>query len=291
MKSLRLFLFMIGIFSINLLFSQEIRGVLIDESGKPLSFATIQLLNADSSLKKVETSSIDGEFLFKNLEGLEYYVAISYLGYETYSRKVDLAVENGNLKTISLKMASTDLAEVEIVEEKPLVEVEPDKTVFNVSKNIATIGDNAVELLRKAPGLQVDNNDNILIEGKSGITIYINGKQSYLQGDDLTNYIKSLRAEEIEKVEIITQPSSKYDAEGNAGILNIVLKREKGLGTKGSVTNTFTYGDFGRNNTTVNVNHRSKKFALFTNYSHFQGKSTNFFDIYREQSGNSFDGE
>ena len=179
---------LLTLFSLVLFFSfsqaQSIKGKLTNEQGEPLSFATIQLLNADSSLKKVETSNIDGEFQFRQLEPLEYFIAVSYLGYETYSRKVDLSVEDGNLNVVQLKFQSTELAAVEIVDEKPLVEIEPDKTVFNVSKNLATTGDNGVELLRKAPGLQVDNNDNILVEGKSGITIYINGKQSYLQGED-----------------------------------------------------------------------------------------------------------
>jgi len=282
------FLLLLGSATIS---AQEIRGKILNDQGEPLSFATIQLLNADSTLNKIETSNVQGEFLFRKLEAKKYYISISYIGYQVYNQTIDLAVEDGNLKTIEMGSQSTELDEVEIVEEKAIVEVEPDKTVFNVSKNLSTAGDNGIELLRKAPGLQVDNNDNILVEGKSGLTIYINGKQSYLQGQDLTNYIKSLRAEEIEKVEIITQPSSKYDAAGNAGILNIVLKREKGLGTKGSIANTFTYGDFGRNNTTLNLNHRSKQYALFGNYSHFQGKSTNFFDLYRQQAGNFFDNE
>ncbi|MAY84683.1 MAG: TonB-dependent receptor [Flavobacteriales bacterium] len=291
MKALKLLLLLLLISPIASLDAQEIKGKLIDEGGEALGFATIQLLNADSSLNKLETSRSDGTFEFKRLEAKRYFLAISFLGYKTHMQSVDLAVENGNLKTITLETSSTELETVDIVDEKPIVEVEPDKTIFNVSKNLNTVGDNGIELLRKAPGLQVDNNDNILVEGKAGITVYINGKQSFLQGQDLTNYIKSLRAEEIEKVEIITQPSSKYDAAGNAGILNIVLKREKGLGTKGTITNTFTQGEYPRNNTTLNVNHRAKKFASFLNYSHFQGKSSGFFDMYREQSGNVFDNE
>lgn len=271
--------------------AQEIRGILLDEDGQSLPYATLQLLKSDSSIAKVEMSRQNGTFRFQNLNPEVYYLGISFVGYSSINKTIDLSSTNGNLGSITLRKRSQELEEVEISAEKPMIEVEPDKTVFNVSKNLSTTGDDGIELLRKAPGLQIDNNDNIVLEGKSGVNVYINGKQRFLQGQDLTNYIKSLRAEEIEKVEIITQPSSKYDAAGNAGILNIVLKREKGLGTKGSITNTFTYGDFARNNTTLNLNHRSKKFAGFATYSHFQGKTSGFFNMYREQGINVFDGE
>ena len=272
-------------------FAQSAQGVVLDENGKGLPFATLQLFRADSSVKKVETTRADGTFRFVNLEENNYRLVVSFIGYKNQTKLIDLAKDKGVLGKIEMIKAFTELGEVTISAQKPMIQVEPDKTIFNVFQNLSTTGDNGVELLRKAPGLQVDNDDNIILEGKSGITVYINGKQSFLQGQDLTNYLKSIRAEEIESVEIITQPSSKFDAAGSGGILNIVLKREKGLGTKGSITNTFTYGDFGRNNTTLNINHRSKNFALFGTYSHFQGKSTGFFDMLRVQGNNVFDGE
>lgn len=271
--------------------AQSIQGILVDENNNPMPFATVQLLGSDTSLLKVEMSKQDGKFRFTNLKASNYFLEVNYLGYENLKLEVDLAVNDGNLKAIYMQKKSMALDAVEIKAEKPMIEVEPDKTVFNVSKNLGSTGDDGVELLRKAPGMQIDNNDNIILEGKSGVNVYINGKQTFLQGDDLTNYLKSIRAEEIEKVEIITQPSSKYDAAGNAGIINIVLKREKGLGTKGSIANTYTYGQFGRNNTTLNINHRSKKFASFATLSHYQGASLRFFNIYREQENNVFDGK
>jgi hypothetical protein len=274
-----------------LLSAQSLKGSLSDASGNALPYATLQLLKADSSLFKIEMTSSDGSFEFRNLEEKQYYLSISFIGYETIQKSIDLFSGDLNLGSITLKQQSTELKEVSIYAEKPLIEVEPDKTVFNVSKNLGSTGDNGVELLRKAPGLQVDNDDNIILEGKSGVTIYINGKQSYLQGNDLSNYLKSLRAEEIEKVEMITQPSSKYDAAGSAGILNIVLKKEKGLGTKGNVSNTLTIGDYARNNTSLTLNHRSKNYALFGTFSHFEGKMTRFFNMYRVQGLNIFDGE
>ncbi|MBD99596.1 MAG: TonB-dependent receptor [Verrucomicrobia bacterium] len=275
----------------SILFSQNIKGKLIDSDGEALPYATVQLLDKDSSLIKVEASGVDGSFQFTELEISVYYINLSFLGFQPKVIKLDLAKEKGNIGTTVLKPQSTELQEVTVTAEKPLIQVEPDKTIFNVDKNLSTAGDNGVELLRKAPGLQVDNDDNVILEGKAGVNIYINGKQSFLQGEDLKNYLRSLQADEIESVEIITQPSSKYDAAGSGGILNIVLKREKGLGTKGTVTNTITFGDYARNNTSFNLNYRNANYALFGNYSHFQGSSTNFFNIYREQGPNVFDGK
>jgi len=271
--------------------AQSIQGVVIDEVGDGLPFATLQLFKSDSSVQKIETTRADGTFRFINLNKNNYRLVITFIGYQAKTIFIDVAKDKGILGRISLEKNSTKIGEVIISADKPMIQVEPDKTIFNVSQNLSATGDNGVELLRKAPGLQVDNDDNIILEGKSGVTVYINGKQSFLQGQDLTNYLKSIRAEEIESIEIITQPSSKFDAAGSGGILNIILKREKGLGTKGSLTNTFTYGDFGRNNTTLNLNHRRKNLAIFGTYSHFQGKSTGFFDMLRVQGNNVFNGE
>lgn len=271
--------------------AQSIQGVVLDENGEGLPFATLQLFKADSSVKKVETTKADGTFRFTNLSENNYRLVISFIGYQNKTKLIDFTKDKGILGKLKMEKTSTELGEVVVSAEKPMIQVEADKTIFNVDKQLSTTGDNGIELLRKAPGLQVDSDDNIILEGKQGINVYVNGKQSYLQGQDLTNYLKSLRAEEIEKIEIITQPSSRYDAAGSAGIINIVLKREKGLGTKGTITNSLTYGDYFRNNTTVNVNHRSKKFALFGIASHYDGTNTGFFDIKRTQNGIILDGE
>lgn len=291
MKNLILFICFLVFSGGQLIQAQQITGKVLDENGKPMPFTTLQLLKADSSIQKIETSKTDGSFSFSNLKTEKYFLGITFVGYAPLRRTVDLQNGNGDLGNLQMKLQSTELKAVTIAAEKPMVEIEPDKTVFNVSKSLSTTGEDGLELLRKAPGLQIDNNENIVLEGKSGVNVYINGKQSYLSGTDLTNFLKGLRAEDIEKVEIITQPSSKYDAAGSAGILNIILKREKGLGTKGTVSHTLTYGDYARNNSSLSVNNRNKKYALFGNYSHYEGQSTRFFNLKRQQGTNIFDGK
>ena len=290
-KTMKKILLLLTIFTYLFSQGQSIQGFILNEEGNSLPFATVQLQKKDSSIVKVETAKEDGGVRFINLKENNYRLVVSFLGYNDFEKTIDLLKDKGIVGKIKMKPSSTALGEVTISAEKPMIQIEPDKTIFNVDKQLSTTGDNGIELLRKAPGLQVDNDDNIILEGKQGINVYVNGKQSYLQGQDLTNYLKSLRAEEIEKIEIITQPSSKYDAAGSAGILNIVLKREKGLGTKGTITNSLTYGDYFRNNTTLNVNHRSKKFALFGIASVYDGTNSGFFDIKRIQNGFVLDGE
>ena len=137
---------------------------------------------------------------------------------------------------ITLEEEAQNLDEVTVVGEKPMIQVEADKTVFNVQNTINATGTSAFELLRKAPGVIVDNNGGVIVEGKSGVQFFIDGRLSPLQGEDLINYLESLQATDIESVEIITQPSSRYDAAGNAGIINMVLIKDKSLGTNGTLT-------------------------------------------------------
>ena len=134
----------------------------------------------------------------------------------------------------------------------------------------------------------VDNAGGIIAEGKAGVQIFIDGRPSVLQGEDLTNYLESLQSTAIEALEIITQPSSKYDAAGTAGIINIKLKKDRSLGTNGSLTTGVTIGDFARYTTSINFNIRGKLGNLYGTYSNRFGKSSNFFNLLRTQSGTQF---
>lgn len=140
-----------------------------------------------------------------------------------------------------------------------MVQVLADKMVFNVQNNIGVAGESGFELLRKAPGVLIDNSDNLIVEGKAGVLIYIDDKPSVLKGEDLVNYLKTIQASDVDSIEIITQPSSKYDSEGNAGIINIKFKRDKTLGTNGSLATGVNIGDFATFNNSVSINNRTKK--------------------------------
>ncbi|NNF19789.1 MAG: TonB-dependent receptor, partial [Flavobacteriaceae bacterium] len=270
--------------------AQEIKGTLQSDSGEPIAFATILLQQpSDSALVKSTISNEGGIFSLKNIKPGEYLLSISNVGMLPYRQRISHGNTPLDLGTIILEEAVEELQEVTVTGEKPLIEVQADRTVFNVENTINATGTSAFELLRKAPGVIIDNNGGIIVEGKSGVQFFINNRPSILRGEDLISYLLSLQATDIEAVEIITQPSSKYDAAGNAGIINIILKKDKSLGTNGTATAGVTVGDFGRYNSSVTFNTRGKKGNLYGTYSNGFGKNTSFINLLRTQSGTQFD--
>ncbi|MEM1257234.1 MAG: outer membrane beta-barrel family protein [Bacteroidota bacterium] len=287
---MRTLLLSFALLSCSTLSSQIIKGKVIDENGAPVIFAAVTLNNPkDSSLVKATITADYGIFEFGGMLPGTYNLKISSIGYATYSKGIDFNGERLDLGTIYMNTEAQNLEEVTVVSEKPMVQVLADKTVFNVENTINATGTSAFELLRKAPGVIVDNGGGFVVEGKTGVQIFIDGKLSILQGEDLTNYLESLQATDIESVEIITQPSSKYDAAGNAGIINIKLKKDKSLGTNGTFTSGLTVGDFGRTNSSINFNNREKKGNFYGTYSNRFGKSTGFINLLRSQFGTQFD--
>ncbi|MEO5906175.1 MAG: TonB-dependent receptor, partial [Saprospiraceae bacterium] len=270
-----------------------VKGRVVDETHAPITFATLTLFNlTDSVMAKAGYSAEDGSFELTHLQPGKYYLNISFVGYDTYV-SAPISVENNSITALAhIQMVpfATVLGEVVVASTKPLVEVKPDKTVFNVEGSVNAIGNNALELLRKAPGVVVDNNDRLMLIGKSGVKVYIDGRQSILTGDDLANYLKSLQSTQIEAIEIITQPSSRYEASGNAGIINIRLIKDKSLGTNANLSLGYNQAIHGKFNGNVSVNNRSKYINVFGKYNYAKGEGSeyNFFeritpDFYTDQ--------
>ncbi|MDX1409373.1 MAG: TonB-dependent receptor, partial [Saprospiraceae bacterium] len=202
----------------------QITGKILGEDGTPTSFATVMLQSAaDSTMVKASGSDDQGAYTFVGVPAGDYYVQVTYVGFANGLSDIFSYPGSGThtVPNILMREASEQLDEVVVTSSRPLVEVHPDKTVFNVDGSINATGNTALELLRKSPGVVVDNNDNIILAGKNGVQIYIDGKRSPLSADDLANYLKTMQSSEIDNIEIITNPSAKYDAEGNAGIINI----------------------------------------------------------------------
>jgi len=269
----------------------SIKGLIADQELQPIPAAIVSVYNTDkSTFIKANVAGDDGTFLIKNLASGDYVIVVTSLGFKDYtSSKFTHTDTPKDFGVITLSPDTESLDEVVIEAEKPMVQVMADKTVFNVQNTINAAGDSGFELLRKAPGIIIDNNDNLIVEGKTGVLIYIDDKPSVLRGEDLINYLKSIQSSDIEAIEIITQPSSKYDAEGNAGIINIKLKRDKSLGTNGSVTSGVTYGEFARVNSSVSFNNRTKKTSFYGTFSNRFGESLSFINLYRQQNNTIFD--
>lgn len=267
----------------------EVSGKVLTELEKPAAFINVTLAKTDDeeNILYAAITQDNGRFTISKVGAGDYIMKILGVGYTTLKRVLTVR-EDLDVGTLKIT-ASESLDAVTIKARKPVVDVQPDKTVLNVDQMATVAGDNSLELLRRAPGVRLDNDENIIVEGRTGTTIYINGRQSYLQGDDLKDYLRSLTADDIDTIEVITQPSSKYDAEGAAGIINIVLKRVKGRGLRGSASSTLTVGDFARTNNSLNLTYRSEDLDIGGNYSNYIGRRTSFLYLNRFQGGKNFD--
>ena len=255
----------------------NITGTVLDrETGQPLEYATLVLQSIEDPTKvNGGITDIDGKFNVETSPG-KFNASIEYIGYKTFTIKQNAFDKSMDLGTISLAISAAELEGVEVVGEKTTVEVRLDKKIYNIGKDLTTSGATISDALNNVPSVNVDVEGAISLRGNSNVRILINGKPSALAGFGSTDALRQLPADAIEKVEVITSPSARYDAEGTAGILNIILKKEKTLGFNGSVNAYLGYPT--STGITVNSNLRTDKFNIFN--------TTGF--RYRDAPGNAF---
>ncbi len=246
----------------------QVTGSTADSTGQALPFCNVMLIkSSDSTVVTGTTTNESGNFLLEKKDTGNFRLLVLYSGYEKYySSSFSLSDEHPQFDAgkIILRTDSRILTTAQVVAQKPFMEQKLDRTVFNIDNSVISSGNNALEVLKKLPGVTVDNNDNISVRGKAGVLFMIDGRTSYLSGTDMANYLKGIDASQIDKIEIITNPSAKYDASGNA-IINIVLKKNKNLGFSGQVTSTFEQGFYYGADQNVNANYRTKKWNFFAN--------------------------
>lgn len=255
----------------------QVSGVILDEKSEALPFSTIMLLkSADSSLAKATTTEINGKFVFDNINHNQYVLKITMMGYnDFYSPKFVINDQSSTLvlEPIKLSPATNVLNELKVVAKKPFIEQQIDKTVVNVENSIVASGNTLLEVLEKSPGVVVDRQNNSLkLKNKDGVMVMIDGRRNYLSNEALIQFLSNLNSEQVATIEIITNPSSKYDAQGNSGIINIKLKKNQSFGTNGtwsaSMGNIFlpdAPNDLYRISTNLSLNHRNKKWNIYGN--------------------------
>ncbi len=245
----------------------QITGKVIDASTKQgMEFANISLRKTGSKeFIKGTVSDQLGAFRLDGVSNGNYVVAVSVVGYATFEKELTIGTgqKTINLRNILLKEDTQLLNEVQVVGQRSQMKFEIDRKVFNVDQSLATAGGSASDVLGNIPSVQVDPEGEVSLRGNSSVTVWINGKESGLSADNRAQILEQLPAESIERVEVITNPSAKYNPEGTAGIINIVLKKNRKAGYYGSLqAGVDTRGGY---NAAGNVNFSSGKFESFVN--------------------------
>jgi hypothetical protein len=267
----------------------KLNGKVQDRNSKPIAYANILLLNEqDSSLVRGALSDDAGSYIIENVYPGTYLLAASMLGYKkAYISSVkvpDLSTGIG-VSVLTLTEDAELLGEVSVVAMRPLIEKQQDRMIINVANSLVASGSTGLEVLEKAPGVVVDRQSNaITLLGKEGVIVQIDGKQTYLSMADVVALLQNTPSDNIDKIELITNPSARYDAAGNAGIINIKLKENNAVGTNGSLSLAGGYGRYDRERGSMQLNHRSGNFNAFGNYSLNRGGSYSEFRLYRNQA-------
>lgn len=256
-----------------------IKGVLKDEKGEPLPFTTLFLKNSsDSTLYKGELSGEDGRFTFERIREGNFYLEIKAVGMAKYCSgtiSISETTPETDLGIITLLPVTTDLQSVTVTADRPFIERQIDRTVVNVENSVLFAGSSVLDVMEKLPAVQVNQDGIISLKGKQGVIIMIDGKITQMSGQDLANMLRGMSSASIQKIEIITNPSAKYDAAGNAGIINIVLKKNKKEGLNGSLTGSYGQGRYEKYNGGFTIGYKNKKYNLFANYNYSYRKGFN----------------
>lgn len=263
--------------------STEISGKITTITNEALPFASLMLFNAtDSKLVKGAVTDGSGAFIIGNVIPGNYYISGSVLGYKTYKSEIfTLAPEEKKaLGIIQLQTENKQLQTVTVTAQKPLIESKMDKVVMNVENSILATGNTAMDILQKAPGVTIDNGVISLI-GKSNVMVLINDKQTYLSTEQLKDLLNSLQSNTIQSIELMTNPSAQYDAAGNAGIINIKIKKNDSFGTNADVNLSYGQGIYRKNNGGITINHRSKILNIFANYNYSDREDFSSIDVNR----------
>jgi hypothetical protein len=267
----KILLFICCLFTISTLFSQKqkdpnnitIFGKVVDtRTNQPLEYATIIINNTETEKVSGGITDLNGEFSIE-MPKATYQISVAFISFESAKFPKEKITSNKDLGIIKLAEATNGLNEIVIVAEKTTVDIRLDKKIFNIGKDLSIRGGNASDVLGNVPSVQVDVEGNVSLRGNENVTILIDGRPSALVGMNGADALRQIPAEAIEKVEVITSPSARYDAEGTAGILNIILRKNKLVGFNGSLQ--LDLGIPERIGTAFNANWRTEKWNFFTN--------------------------
>lgn len=252
---------------------------------KIIDAATVSLLKSkDSSLVKAAVTDKDGNFIFENVKDGNYLVLATSVGHaKTYSHPFAISASQSSVAVATLQLVPVNkgLKEVTVTARKPFIERKADKTIVNVDAAITNAGTTAMDVLEKSPGVTVDKDGNISLKGKQGVMIMVDGKPTYLAPAELAAMLRNMASNQLEQIEIMTNPSAKYDAAGRSGIINIKTKKNKQKGFNGNASANYTQGIYSRTSNSLNLNYKNGKVNLYSTLSGSYRNNYQELDIYR----------
>jgi hypothetical protein len=264
-----------------------LKGIIKNVDNVAIDGATLFLKDGHTGqVVKQELTSIDGTFAFTAVAGT-YVISVSYLGTLSYQSELLKLAGSIDLGVIKIETTARSLKEVVIQSfgNKPIVKIEGRKMIYNIQKSVTAQGTNVLEALKKTPGVIVNQDNTITLNGANGALVMINGRQTYLQAAELAQLLKTMSSSDLKSIEIIRNPSAEYDASGTGGIINLVLQKSIAEGFNGSINNGVAYGQTLKQNTNMNLNFREGKVNLFGSYNHNFGHFAMDYDNDRTTNG------
>ncbi|HEU4472327.1 MAG TPA: TonB-dependent receptor, partial [Flavisolibacter sp.] len=270
--------------------SGKISGT-VTQNTQPAEGATVNLLRArDSATVKLSVSNKAGQFSFDAVAEGRYLVSVTAAGQQkAFSEVVEVTPQQQSIQLAEIRLTplNKDLAGITVTAKKPLVEQRIDRTIVNVDASITNIGTSALEVLEKSPGVTVDSDGNVSLKGKQSVMVMVDGRPTQLSGTDLTNLLRTMSSNQLDQIEIMTNPPARYDAGSNAGIINIKTKKTVKAGLNGSASVAYGQGKYPKLNEGFNFNYREGKVNLFTNLSHNYQKSYSILTLDRNIFNNT----
>ena len=256
----------------------QVSGRFRDVNGQPVSFATVVLLDSvDNVLVRSALTDAKGAFRLEPVGLGKYIIKVSGMAYQPWTSATFELTDtrlSKDIGVIQLEAASKELGEVVIRADKPLLQQEAGGMVVNVQSSLITKGSSALQVLQRSPGVVINaQNTNITLNGKGGVMVMLDGKIMRMSITQVITLLNGMSADDIEKIELLTTPPAKYDADGNAGLINIVTKKNKRPGTNGSLTATMGYGRGEKGSANIIINHNTGKIGLHGSYSYTHDRS------------------
>ncbi|ANE53041.1 TonB-dependent receptor domain-containing protein [Flavisolibacter tropicus] len=284
-------LLLLAAFTINFTYGQEptlkLSARIIGEDARPLPQATVMLLNLKQQEVAKGATDSSGRFLLTYYATDSCMLVVSFSGYYEY-RSSPFSPASKEVGNIILHPSTQALQEVVIEARQQLIESSTNTITYNVSKSIDAQGISALEALKKTPGVYVNTDNTITLNGKAGVLILMDGRQTYLSGKELVDLLIALPASSLKSIEIMNSPTAKYDASGSSGIINIKTNKTQAKGFNGTITTGMAYGVYVRQNQDLSFNYRKNRFNIYGGYNHFLGNSSYLYGSDRIQNNKTY---